>query len=31
MSRLNVVKDAVLKIKYRYDGFIAQEPAQLRA
>lgn len=31
MSRLNVAKGAVLKFRYRYDGFIAQELAQLRA
>ena len=31
MWRLNVFKEAVLKMLYRYDGFIAQEQAQLRA
>lgn len=31
MWRLNVFKEAVLKMLYGYYGFIAQEQAQLRA
>ena len=31
MWRLNVDKEAVLKMLYGYYGFIAQEQAQLRA
>jgi hypothetical protein len=31
MWRLNVAKDAVLKLRYRYHGFIAQQLMQFRA